>query len=102
MKRAMMMATAALLLAGTAMAQEAAVTYKAKCAMCHGADGKGNAAMAKSMQNLDLTADSVQKMSEADLAATISNGKGKMPSYKAQLKPEQISGLAKFVKTLKK
>ena len=35
----------ALALPPLAAAQSAADTYKAKCAMCHGADGSGKAAM---------------------------------------------------------
>jgi mono/diheme cytochrome c family protein len=38
------------------------------------------------------------KGSEADLAATITNGKGKMASYKGKLSDEEIQALAKFVK----
>ena len=43
----------------------------------------------------------IQKMSEADLTAAITNGKGKMPSYKGKLTDAQIKDLATYVKTLK-
>lgn len=73
-------------------------TFKAKCAMCHGADGKKeNPAMGTKA----LTSPEIQKLSEADLVATITNGKGKMPAYKGKLTDEQIKAVAQYVKTLK-
>ena len=78
-------------------AADAAADYKAKCAMCHGADGMGKPPM-----GTNLTTADVQKMSDADLAAAITNGKGKMPAYKGKLTDAQISDLAKYIHTLKK
>jgi cytochrome c6 len=73
-------------------------TYKAKCAMCHGADGKGKASMA----NSDLTAADVQKKSDADLSGVISNGKPpKMPAGKS-LTPDQVKDLVSYIRSLKK
>lgn len=73
-------------------------TYKAKCLMCHGADGKGKASMA----NSDLTAAEVQKKSDADLSGTITNGKPpKMPASKS-LTPEQVKDLVSYIRSLKK
>src|SRR6202158_6162842 len=40
----------------SAVAQDAAATYKAKCAMCHGPDGKGSATGVK-MGAHDFTSD---------------------------------------------
>jgi mono/diheme cytochrome c family protein len=40
-------------------------------------------------------------MSDADLTAAITNGKGKMPAYKGKLTDAQITDLVKFVRTLK-
>ena len=78
----------------SAQAQDGSATYKAKCAMCHGADGSKMAAH-------DLQGAAAQGMSDADLAAIITNGKGKMPASKA-LKPDQVSALVAYVRTLKK
>ncbi len=74
--------------AGTALAADAAATYKAKCAACHGADGKKKG---------DLTA---VKGSDADVARTIADGipAKKMPAYKGKLSDEEIQGVAKYVK----
>lgn len=76
--------------------------YKAKCQMCHGADGKGNPAMVKSMGVKDLGSADVQKMSDADLKAAIENGKGKMTAYKGKLSDKQITDLVAHVRTFKK
>jgi len=83
----------------TAKADTAAgeATYKAKCAMCHGADGKGKA----SMKNSDITTAEVQKKSDADLSAVITNGKSPMPASKS-LTPEQIKDVVAYVRSLKK
>lgn len=86
--------------AGTAFAAAGEDTYKAKCAMCHGADGAG--AMAKKMGSHDLNSADVQKMSDADLTTVISNGKGKMTGFKGKLTDAQISDVVKYVRTLKK
>lgn len=80
----------------------AADDYKAKCQMCHGADGKGNPAMVKSMGVKDLGSAEVQGMSDADLKAAIENGKGKMKGYKGQLNDKQITELVAHVRSFKK
>ena len=80
----------------SANAQNAGETlYKSKCAMCHGPDGKKAAGH-------DLSSADVQKGSDADLAGVITNGKPpKMPAYKS-LKPEEVTGLVAYIRTLKK
>lgn len=77
-------------------ADTAADLYKSKCAMCHGTDGK------KMAGTKEFASPDVQKMSDADLVATITNGKPpKMPAYKGKLTDDQIKDLAKYVRTLK-
>src|SRR5260370_29526567 len=76
-------------------------TYKAKCAMCHGPDGKGETATGKMMKAKDFASDEVQKMTDADLADTISKGKGKMPAYKT-LTPDQVKDLVAYVRAFSK
>lgn len=78
-------------------AADAAADFKAKCSACHGADGS-KATMGKPLNGPDA-----QGMSDADLAATITNGKApKMPAYKDKLTDAQISDLVKYIRTLKK
>jgi mono/diheme cytochrome c family protein len=79
----------------TGYAQDGAALYKAKCAMCHGADGS-------KISTHNLQVEGVQKMSDADLAAIITNGKPpKMPATKS-LKPEEVSAVVAYVRTLKR
>lgn len=75
--------------------------FKAKCAMCHGADGSASTGMGKSLGLKPLSSPDVQKMSDADMTALITNGKGKMPAYKGKLSDAEISAVVKFVRTLK-
>jgi mono/diheme cytochrome c family protein len=80
--------------------QDASTLFKSKCAACHGADGTGTS-MGKKMGAHDFTSADVQKMSDAELADIITNGKNKMPKY-ASLSPEEVKGLVAFIRTLKK
>ena len=50
-------------LGAPAKADAAEATYKAKCAMCHGPDGKGETATGKMMKVKDFSSEEVQKMS---------------------------------------
>lgn len=101
------MAAAALaviaLLSAPAKADNAAAeaTYKAKCAMCHGPDGKGETATGKAMKVKDFSSEEVQKMSDEDLSGAITGGKGKMPPYKT-LTPDQVKDLVAYVRAFGK
>ena len=81
-----------------AFAQSGADVYKTKCAMCHGPDGKKEN---PGMGVKPLTSPEIQKMSDADLIAAVSKGKGKMPAYAGKLTDDQIKQVVAFVKTLK-
>jgi cytochrome c6 len=85
-----------------AHAQNAAATYKAKCAGCHGADGKGNTGPGKALGVHDFTSADVTKMSDADLTGIITSGKNKMPSYGKSLKAADIEALVAFIRGLSK
>jgi cytochrome c6 len=76
--------------------------YGSKCAMCHGPDGKGDTPAGKANKIVDLTSADVQKRSDEDLAETITKGKNKMPAYGKSLKPDQISGLVAYIRSLGK
>jgi len=83
------------------LADGGADTFKAKCAMCHGADGKGETAMGKTLKLRDMGSAEVQAQSDADLTNIITNGKGKMPKYDGKLTKDQISDVVKYIRTLK-
>jgi mono/diheme cytochrome c family protein len=72
-------------------------TFKAKCAACHGADGKGK----EMMKTRDLASADVQKQSDTDLSTIITKGKGKMPAY-GSMTPDQVKDMVAFIRSLKK
>ena len=76
--------------------------YKAKCAMCHGADGLAATAMGKSMKILSFKAPEMVKASDAQLIASTKDGKGKMPAYKGKLTDAQIKDVVAYIRTLQK
>ena len=88
--------------ATTAVAADAAATFKAKCASCHGADGSGNTPVGKKLAVRDLRSADVQKQSDAQLAGVTSKGKRKMPAYGKSLSGDQINQLVAHIRSLKK
>lgn len=78
--------------------------YKAKCAGCHGADGKGTAAGQK-MGAPAFSSPVVQKASDAQLVDFIENGgpqKKAMHAFANKgVSPADAAKLAAYVKTLK-
>ena len=91
-----------LFLPSSARAQTAAATYKAKCAGCHGADGKGTTAPGKALRAHDFGSAEVTKESDADLITTVTAGKNKMPAYGKSLKEAEIKDLVAYVRELGK
>ena len=83
-------------------AQAGADTYKAKCQMCHGADGSGSTPAGKSMGAIPFSSPAVVKASDAELISATTNGKGKMPAYKSQLTAPQITDVVAYIRTLQK
>lgn len=85
------------LLAGFGVGKQAcadgAATYKAKCALCHGAEGKGNGAMRVSPFD--------PAKSEADLTKTIQNGKNRMPSFKGRLTDSEVTEVVEYIRKSK-
>ena len=81
-----------------------AKAYAAKCASCHGKNGKGNAALAKGLQiepaSLDLTAPSTAAKNDAELTAVMLKGSGKMPAYEGKLSAQEIADLIRHTRSL--
>ena len=65
--------------------------YEKSCVGCHGADGKGNAAMAKALgeKGLNIVGADTTKKSDAQLLKVLVDGAGKMPAQKSLSKDEQ-------------
>jgi mono/diheme cytochrome c family protein len=91
------------LLPSRALPDEASAgLYKQKCASCHGPDGKAETPAGKAMKVRSFADPAVVAMSDDELAAVITDGKGKMPKYGASLKPEQIKALVEYCRSLAK
>jgi mono/diheme cytochrome c family protein len=82
----------------SAFAQSGADNYKAKCAMCHAADGTASGPAGKAMNVPSFKA---SKETEAEMIAETKAGKGKMPAFAGKLTDAQIKDVITFVKTLK-
>jgi cytochrome c6 len=89
------------LVADVLSASDAAATYKAKCTMCHAANGAGDTAMGKKLAVRDLRSPEVQKQTDAQLAAVIADGKGKMPKYGDKMSAAEIGALVKHIRAMK-
>lgn len=94
---------ASLLAAGHQTADPAAQSlFRARCASCHGVDGRADTAIGKSLHVANLHSAAVQHLSSAEIKYVISNGKGNMPPFGSLLTPEQIQSLVKYVHSLGK
>jgi len=82
-------------LTSTAFAADCAALFKAKCGICHGADGQGK--VGPSLKGTSLSADDIVEM------LTKGNEAKKPPHKKpiAGLSAEEIKAVADHVKTLK-
>ena len=86
-----------------AFAQNSGVdTYKAKCAMCHGADGLGATPAGKAMKAASFKDPAIVKAPDSELIAAATNGKNKMPAYKGKLTDDQIKSAVAYIRTLEK
>ena len=81
---------------------DAASMYKAKCASCHGADGKGETPAGKALKARDFASPEVQKETDEELVVVIQKGKNKMPAYGSSLKDPQIKDLVAYIRGLAK
>jgi mono/diheme cytochrome c family protein len=99
---ATIVAAPALLFAGTGADDKSAATYKAKCASCHGADGKGDTPAGKSTNVRSFADPEVVKASDEDLAGIIEKGKAKMPGYGKSMKPDEIKDMVAYIRSLAK
>jgi mono/diheme cytochrome c family protein len=84
--------------------------WKAKCASCHGADGKGQTDQGLKMGIADYSSPAWQKAhSDADIKKGIAEGvnrekdgkKQEMEGFKDKLLPEQVEQLVVYIRSLK-
>lgn len=86
-----------------ASAADAQSTYNSKCAKCHGQDGRSKTFRGKHTHARDLTDGGWQNdVTDERLFNSISNGRGKMPSFKKSLNENQIDELVSYVRRLRR
>lgn len=81
-----------------------AAIYKQHCAMCHGETGGGDgpAAVAFDPKPTDFTAPDFQESRTDDqLTEVIAKGRGRMPSFEAQLKPDELKALVEYIREMR-
>jgi mono/diheme cytochrome c family protein len=94
-----------LVLATSAMAAEPELGKKLwtqKCAMCHGADGKGNAKMAQTLKTTIADAGTWAAKPDSELLKTITDGRRPMPAFGKSLKPKELDAVLLHAKGLAK
>jgi cytochrome c6 len=88
---------------GAADIAKGKTVYEQKCAMCHAKDLKGNPAMAKVFKvdpsALSLVSKPVQDQKDADLIATTTKGKGKMPAEEGKLSSDDIASSIVYIRS---
>lgn len=91
-----------ILIPSLSWAEDGAAIYKAKCAVCHGADAMGKPAA----KVPSLVSDEAKKLSDADLTDTIANGgKAKKASHAFSTKglsADQIKLVVSYIRELQK
>jgi mono/diheme cytochrome c family protein len=98
----MVLVAAVIMPAAHAQGAATETLFKAKCAMCHGADASGNTTMGKKFNIPDLHAPEIQQKTKAELGTTIAKGKNKMPAFDGKITADQVNELAAYVHQLKK
>jgi mono/diheme cytochrome c family protein len=85
---------------GAQAQSDAAKVFKANCTLCHSDDGSGSSPTGKAMKAKDLRSDEVQKQSDVALGEVIAKGRGKMPPFGAKIKPDGITNLVAYIRSL--
>jgi len=75
--------------------------YKANCQSCHGSSGTPSPGIAKMMGVKPTTDPDYKKESEADMIASVKNGKNKMKAFSGKLTDAQIKDAVDFFRNLK-
>jgi mono/diheme cytochrome c family protein len=76
-------------------------TFKAKCAMCHGATGAADSSMAKMLKVKPVSDPEIKKLTADQMFASVKNGKGKMQPFKDKLTDAQIKDAVAYYRGLK-
>src|SRR4249919_4008853 len=71
--------------------------YKAKCASCHGPDGKGETAAGKATKARDLCSADVKKETDAEWTEIVVKGKNKMPPYDKKISDAEVKDVIAYM-----
>ena len=77
--------------------------YRNYCAVCHGAEGRGDGPAASSFDPPppDLTdAERMEQLTDERLLEVLSTGSGTMAGFESMLTPEELEAVAEYVRTL--
>lgn len=84
------------------IARAAAALYGARCATCHGVEGRGDGAEAPIAEMPNFTSAEYQDgRSDADLVRAIRMGSGLMPAFGQQLNERGIGALVTHIRSLR-
>jgi cytochrome c6 len=86
-----------ILIPNLSWAEDGAVLFKAKCAMCHGADGAGKPAM----KAPSLISEEAKKKSDADLTKAVAET-AKHPAGVKGLSADDAKAVVAYIRTLQK
>jgi cytochrome c6 len=73
--------------------------FKAKCMLCHGADGHGKTTLGQQLKAQDLSSPQVQSQKDAELKQVISHGQGNMPPFEEQLSAAQLDQVVGYIRS---
>jgi mono/diheme cytochrome c family protein len=84
--------------------------FNAKCASCHGKDGKAQTEKGKQMKMREMGTEEFQKVTDDDIRKVLAEGfkkekdgvKQEMDAFKDELKPADVDALVKMVREFKK
>ena len=87
---------------GPAVPVEPAVIYARNCARCHGADGRGDPEIRKTMPNVRDFHDPAfrAKATTDSIVTVVMAGKGQMPAFGASLSVPKMQALSGYVRRL--
>jgi cytochrome c6 len=85
---------------GAQAQSDAAKVFKTNCSLCHADDGSGSSPTGKAMKAKDLRSDEVQKQTDAALSEVITKGRGKMPAFGAKIKPDGVTNLVAYIRSI--
>jgi mono/diheme cytochrome c family protein len=100
--RSWVVLTAVVSLSGTVCFAQSSgeTTYKAKCAMCHGATGTPNPGIARIMGVKAVSDPEIMGLTVSQMFNCTKNGKGKMAPFKGKLTDAQIKDSVAFYRGL--